>query len=150
MLFSAPGIGEQISGVILFDETIRQPSSDGVPFPRLLEARGAVPGIRVDLGAKPLVRAHDELVTEGLDGLHERLAAYRQLDLVLETWRGDEAKVAEAQEVFAERARVNGLARQGRLDGASRDRGRRRGSQGLHEHHSQQFANPARRNPVTM
>jgi len=315
LLFTAPGIGEHISGVILFDETIRQRASDGMPFPRLLAERGALPGIKVDLGAKPLALAPDEMVTEGLDGLRERLAEYRQLgarftkwravlrigpgqpsdyclsvnahalarfaglsqeaglvpivepevlaegdhsteqdyeatlrtqrvvfaelaaqrvslehmllkpnmvlagrqhprhasvdevatatvsclrttvppavpgivflsggqtpaeatahlaamnvagphpwvlsfsysrailDPVLETWRGDETKVAEAQEVFAERVRLNGLARQGRLDGTSRDRGRRRRSQGQDEHHSQPFANPARRKPVTM
>ncbi len=63
LLFTAPGIGAQISGVILFDETIRQRSSDGLPFPRLLEERGAVVGIKVDTGAKPLAFAPGESVT---------------------------------------------------------------------------------------
>ena len=87
LLFTAPGIGEQISGVILFDETIRQRSSDGTPFPRLLEERGAVPGIKVDLGAKPLAFAPDESVTEGLDGLRERLAEYRDFGARFTKWR---------------------------------------------------------------
>ena len=87
LLFTAPGIGEQISGVILFDETIRQRSSDGVPFPRLLEERGAVPGIKVDTGAKPLTFAPSESVTEGLDGLRERLVEYRDLGARFTKWR---------------------------------------------------------------
>ena len=87
LLFMAPGIGEQISGVILFDETIRQSSSDGTPFPRLLEERGAVPGIKVDAGAKPLAVAPGESVTEGLDGLRERLAEYRRLGARFTKWR---------------------------------------------------------------
>ena len=87
LLFTAPGIGEQISGVILFDETIRQRSSDGLPFPRLLEERGAVVGIKVDTGAKPLAFAPGEKVTEGLDGLRERLAEYRELGARFTKWR---------------------------------------------------------------
>ena len=87
LLFTAPGIGEQISGVILFDETIRQRAADGTPFPRLLEERGAVPGIKVDLGARGLAFAPDESVTEGLDGLRERLAAYRELGARFTKWR---------------------------------------------------------------
>jgi len=73
--------------VILFDETIRQCSSDGIPFPRLLEERGAVPGIKVDLGATPLPFAADESVTDGLDGLRERLAEYRKLGARFTKWR---------------------------------------------------------------
>ena len=87
MLFTAPGIGEGISGVILFDETIRQRSSDGIAFPRLLQDRGAVPGIKVDLGAKPLAFAPGESVTEGLDGLRERLAEYREFGARFTKWR---------------------------------------------------------------
>lgn len=87
MLFSAPGIGDQISGVILYDETIRQHSSDGLPFARLLEERGAVAGIKVDLGAKPLALAPDELVTDGLDGLRDRLVEYRRLGARFTKWR---------------------------------------------------------------
>lgn len=87
LLFTAPGIGEQVSGVILFDETIRQRSSDGIPFPRLLEERGAVPGIKVDLGAKPLAFAPGESATEGLDALRERLAEYDELGARFTKWR---------------------------------------------------------------
>jgi fructose-bisphosphate aldolase class I len=87
LLFSAPGIGQQISGVILFDETIRERTSTGTPFPRVLEERGAVPGIKVDTGAKPLPFAPGESVTEGLDGLRERLAEYRQLGARFTKWR---------------------------------------------------------------
>src|SRR5687768_8762640 len=71
MLFTTPGIGDHISGVILFDETIRQSSADGTPFPKLLEEKGVIPGIKVDKGAKPLALAEGETVTEGLDGLRD-------------------------------------------------------------------------------
>ncbi len=87
LLFTAPGIGEQISGVILFDETIRQRAADGTPFPLLLEQRGAVPGIKVDLGARALPFAPGESVTEGLDGLRDRLAEYRSLGARFTKWR---------------------------------------------------------------
>src|SRR5437660_5112714 len=79
LLFTTPGIEEFISGVILFDETIRQSSADGTPFPKLLESPGIIPGIQVAKGAKPLANAEGETVTEGLDGLHERLNEYREL-----------------------------------------------------------------------
>lgn len=87
LLFTAPGIGEQISGVILFDETIRDRAGDGTPFPELLRRRGAVPGVKVDLGPKPLALAPDETVTEGLDGLRERLAEYKALGARFTKWR---------------------------------------------------------------
>src|SRR3954465_1495805 len=79
MLFTTLGVEEYISGVILYDETIRQSGHDGTPFPKLLEAKGVIPGIKVDAGAKPLAGAEGETVTEGLDGLRERLAEYREL-----------------------------------------------------------------------
>ena len=87
MLFTTPGIGDSISGVILFDETIRQASADGTPFPRLLENEGVIPGIKVDKGAKPLAGSPDEKVTEGLDGLRERLNEYRGLAARFTKWR---------------------------------------------------------------
>ncbi len=87
LLFSAPGLGEYISGVILFDETIRQAAADGTPFPELLRRQGIVPGIKVDTGAKPLSGFPGETVTEGLDGLRERLAAYRSLGAWFTKWR---------------------------------------------------------------
>src|SRR5207253_8541804 len=78
LLFTTPGAEEYISGVILYDETIRQSASDGTPFPKLLASKGIVPGIKVDLGAKPLALAEGEPITEGLDGLRERLDEYRE------------------------------------------------------------------------
>jgi len=87
MLFTAPGIGETISGVILFDETIRQAAADGTPFPQLLEREGVIPGIKVDKGAKPLAGSPEEKVTEGLDGLRERLNEYRELGARFTKWR---------------------------------------------------------------
>src|SRR5713101_5254441 len=76
LLFTTPGAEEYVSGVILFDETIRQSALDGRPFPKLLESKGVIPGIKVDEGAKPLALAEGETITEGLDGLRERLAEY--------------------------------------------------------------------------
>src|SRR5690606_13988447 len=76
VLFTAPGLGEFISGVILYDETLRQSGRDGTPFPELLRAQGILPGIKVDRGAKRLAGFDGERVTEGLDGLRERLEEY--------------------------------------------------------------------------
>lgn len=87
LLFTAPGAEKYISGVILFDETLRQKSADGRPFPELLAARGILPGIKVDAGAKPLAGFPGETVTEGLDGLRERLAEYRGLGARFAKWR---------------------------------------------------------------
>src|SRR6266404_5759264 len=87
LLFTTEGAEEFIGGVILFDETIRQQGSDGTPFPKLLESKGIVPGIKVDTGAKPLALAEGETVTEGLDGLRERLAEYRALGARFAKWR---------------------------------------------------------------
>src|ERR1700675_682084 len=74
MLFTAPGAQEYISGVIMYDETLRQKTKDGVPFPSYLAQHGMLPGIKVDSGAKPLAGYPGETITEGLDGLRERLA----------------------------------------------------------------------------
>lgn len=88
LLFTTDGAEEFISGVILYDETIRQSASDGTPFPKMLADRGIIPGIKVDTGAKPLATAADgETVTEGLDGLRERLAEYRELGARFAKWR---------------------------------------------------------------
>jgi fructose-bisphosphate aldolase class I len=87
MLFTTPGLGEHISGVILFDETIRQSTDDGVTFVKVLEGAGSIPGIKVDTGAKPLAAFEGETVTEGLDGLRERLAEYRELGARFAKWR---------------------------------------------------------------
>ncbi len=87
MLFTTPGLGDHISGVILFDETIRQSGKDGVPFTKVLEDAGVIPGIKVDKGAKPLAGAEGETVTEGLDGLRERLDEYREMGAKFTKWR---------------------------------------------------------------
>src|ERR687896_1813739 len=87
LLFTTEGAEEFISGVILYDETIRQSSADGTPFPKLLERKGIIPGIKVDMGAKPLAGAPGETITEGLDGLRERLAEYRDLGAKFTKWR---------------------------------------------------------------
>jgi fructose-bisphosphate aldolase class I len=88
LLFTTDGVEEYISGVILFDETIRQSSADGTPFPKLLESKGVIPGIKVDIGAKPLALAEGETITEGLDGLRDRLEEYRELGARFTKWRG--------------------------------------------------------------
>src|SRR5437879_13540841 len=77
LLFTTEGAADHISGVILFDETIRQSAADGTPFPKLLEHQGIIPGIKVDKGAKPLANAPGEQITEGRDGLRGRREAYR-------------------------------------------------------------------------
>jgi fructose-bisphosphate aldolase class I len=87
LLFTTDRVEEYISGVILFDETIRQQSSDGTPFPTVLESKGIIPGIKVDKGAKPLALADGETVTEGLDGLRGRLDEYRELGARFTKWR---------------------------------------------------------------
>ena len=87
MLFTMPGIGEYISGVIMFDETIRQKSEAGTLFPEVLKRQGILPGIKVDAGAKNLPAFPGEKITEGLDGLGERLAEYRKLGATFTKWR---------------------------------------------------------------
>src|SRR5688500_3519791 len=87
LLFTTEGVEDYISGVILYDETIRQQSSDGTPFPELLASKGIIPGIKVDLGAKPLALTEGETITEGLDGLRGRLEEYRTLGARFAKWR---------------------------------------------------------------
>jgi fructose-bisphosphate aldolase, class I len=87
LLFTTEGVEEYISGVILYDETIRQKALDGTPFPKLLESKGIIPGIKVDEGAKPLALAEGETITEGLDGLRGRLDEYRELGARFTKWR---------------------------------------------------------------
>jgi fructose-bisphosphate aldolase class I len=86
MLFTTPGIEQFISGVIMQDETIRQQSSTGTPFPELLEHQGIIPGIKVDSGAKRLAGT-EENITEGLDGLRDRLKEYSQMGARFAKWR---------------------------------------------------------------
>ncbi len=87
LLFTGEGINEFIGGVILFDETLRQATADGVPFAKVLTDAGIVPGIKVDMGAKPLAGAPGETVTEGLDGLRGRLEEYYELGARFTKWR---------------------------------------------------------------
>jgi fructose-bisphosphate aldolase, class I len=87
LLFTAPAAAESVSGVILYDETIRQKTKDGTPFPDYLKKQGIVPGIKVDTGAKPLAGFAGETITEGLDGLRERLVEYRKLGAFFAKWR---------------------------------------------------------------
>jgi fructose-bisphosphate aldolase, class I len=87
LLFTTEGMEDYISGVILFDETIRQKAADRTPFSQLLASKGVIPGIKVDTGAKPLAKATGETITEGLDGLRERLQEYRELGARFAKWR---------------------------------------------------------------
>jgi fructose-bisphosphate aldolase class I len=87
MLFTTPGLGEFISGVILFDETLRQKAVDGASFVEALKRQGIIPGIKVDKGAKPLAGFPGDKITEGLDGLRERLAEYAKLGARFTKWR---------------------------------------------------------------
>ena len=111
MLFTTPGAEEFISGVILFDETIRQRALDGSPFPELLHARGLIVGIKADIGAFPLPFAPGETVTEGLDGLRSRLAEYRELGASFAKWRAPIAVGDGLPSDYAVHANTHALAR---------------------------------------
>ena len=87
MLFTTAGAASSISGVIFYDETLRQKTRDGVPFPQYLSQLGIIPGIKVDAGAKALPGFPDETITEGLDGLRERLIEYHGLGARFAKWR---------------------------------------------------------------
>src|SRR5436853_6922491 len=87
MLFTTPGLGDSISGVILFDETIRQRAKDGRTFVEALEQQGIIPGIKVDKGAKAMANFPGEKITEGLDGLRDRVTEYRKLGARYAKWR---------------------------------------------------------------
>jgi fructose-bisphosphate aldolase class I len=87
MFRTSDAMSKYISGVILYDETIRQKAKDGTPLVKLIEQAGALPGIKVDKGTKPLPFCPGEVVTEGLDGLRERLAEYRGLGAKFAKWR---------------------------------------------------------------
>jgi fructose-bisphosphate aldolase class I len=87
LLFTSPGIESHISGVIMYDETLRQRARDGEPFAELLARNGIVPGIKVDKGTQPLPKFTGEVITEGLDGLRERLREYHALGARFAKWR---------------------------------------------------------------
>lgn len=111
LLFTAPGAADYISGVILFDETLRQKCADGTPFPAYLAGLGIVPGIKVDAGAKPLAGFPGETVTEGLDGLRQRLAEYHDLGARFAKWRAVIDIADGIPSRFAIKANAHALAR---------------------------------------
>jgi fructose-bisphosphate aldolase class I len=111
LLFTAPGAADYISGVILFDETLRQKCADGTPFPAYLAGLGIVPGIKVDAGAKPLAGFPGETVTEGLDGLRQRLAEYHVLGARFAKWRAVIDIADGIPSRFAIKANAHALAR---------------------------------------
>src|SRR5437899_8853785 len=111
LLFTTEGAEEYISGVILFDETIRQSASDGTPFPKLLESKGVIPGIKVDKGAKPLALAEGETITEGLDGLRDRLEEYRELGARFAKWRATYSIDAQRPSEYCVWTNAHALAR---------------------------------------
>src|SRR5919106_6604980 len=87
LLFRTEGANKFVSGVILYDETLRQNGADGTPLVKVLQDQGTIPGIKVDAGTQPLAGAEGEVVTEGLDGLRGRLAEYRELGAKFAKWR---------------------------------------------------------------
>ena len=87
LIVTTPGLGESISGAILYDETIRQQTNDGTPFVKVITDAGIIPGIKVDAGAKDMAAHPGEKITEGLDGLRDRLAEYVQLGARFAKWR---------------------------------------------------------------
>lgn len=112
LLFTADGIERYIGGVILFDETLRQGTREGIPFSKLLSSRGIVPGIKVDKGAPALALCPGDKVTEGLDGLRERLAEYKQLGAKFAKWRAViEIDEQHLPSTFGIRANAHALAR---------------------------------------
>jgi fructose-bisphosphate aldolase class I len=111
ILFSAPGAGDHISGVILFDETLRQNAADGTPLVRVLGDAGIIPGIKVDKGAKDLALCPGEKVTEGLDGLRDRMAEYASLGARFAKWRAVYNIGEETPSVAAVATNAHALAR---------------------------------------
>ena len=111
ILFSAPGAGDHISGVILFDETLRQNAADGTPLVRVLGDAGIIQGIKVDKGAKDLALCPGEKVTEGLDGLRDRMAEYASLGARFAKWRAVYNIGEETPSVAAVATNAHALAR---------------------------------------
>lgn len=112
ILFTTDGIERYIGGVILYDETLRQNTRDGVPFTGLLVGRGIIPGIKVDQGAKALALCPGDKLTEGLDGLRDRLVEYRQLGAQFAKWRAViEIDERDLPSPFGIRANAHALAR---------------------------------------
>jgi fructose-bisphosphate aldolase class I len=110
LLVTTPNLNEYIAGVILFDETLHQTSSAGVPFPKLLEKQGIVPGIKVDKGLVLLPNTDAEQFTQGLDGLSERLADYKAKGACFAKWRAVYSITENTPSALAMRANAEGLA----------------------------------------
>jgi fructose-bisphosphate aldolase, class I len=111
MLFTTAGVADHVSGVILYDETIRQKTKEGTPFPDYLTQLGIIPGIKVDTGAKPFAGFPGETITEGLDGLRERLVEYHKLGARFAKWRAVIDIGAGLPTAFAVEANAHALAR---------------------------------------
>jgi fructose-bisphosphate aldolase, class I len=111
ILFTTPGVEVFISGVILFDETIRQSASDGRPFPQLLAARGVIPGAKVDHGQHRLALTENETITEGLDGLRDRLHEYKSLGARFAKWRATYSIADDTPSDYCIWANAHALAR---------------------------------------
>ena len=111
MLFRTAGVDEFLSGVILFDETIRQDAADGTPMVKVLSDQGIIPGIKVDKGTISLPEAPDELVTEGLDGLRDRLKEYNELGAGFTKWRAVISITNETPTPYCLAANAHSLAR---------------------------------------
>ena len=111
LLFRADGAEDFVSGVILYDETLRQDAADGTPLRELLSSKGIIPGIKVDMGAKPLALAEGETVTEGLDGLRERLAEYAELGARFAKWRATYSIGSELPSEYCVWTNAHALAR---------------------------------------
>jgi fructose-bisphosphate aldolase, class I len=111
LLFRTQGGNDFISGVILYDETLRQNAADGTPLSKVLQDQGIIPGIKVDLGAKPLAGHEAETITEGLDGLRDRLKEYAKLGAKFTKWRGVYKITDETPSYAAVSANAHALAR---------------------------------------
>jgi fructose-bisphosphate aldolase class I len=110
LLMTSPGLNDYIAGVILFEETLNQTASTGQPFPELLKKLGIIPGIKVDKGLTPLPNTQDEQCTQGLDGLDERLAAYKVQGARFAKWRAVYTISATTPSNLAVRVNAEGLA----------------------------------------
>ena len=137
MMFRSEGIGSYISGVILYDETIRQSAADGTTLVKILQDAGVIPGIKVDAGAKELPGRPAEKITEGLDGLPKRVAEYYDLGARFAKWRGvvkisdsgapSELAIQQTVQALARYASIcqeNGLVRRGTFSRRKVRRGR--------------------------
>ncbi|HDZ13988.1 hypothetical protein LCGC14_0837780 [marine sediment metagenome] len=111
LLITTPGLNASVGGIILYDETIHQQTGKGIPFTDLLQDEGIIIGIKVDTGTKPLAGFHDEKITEGLDGLRDRLTAYKKLGVKFAKWRAV-FSIGEARpSLGCIKANANALAR---------------------------------------